>query len=155
MNTAYILDFTMVNTKEFTNRLQEIIEYYDLTASSFADKIEVGRSSISHLLSGRNKPSLEFVMKIVKTFPEVELYWLLNGKGSFPKAENTSPKKTPSYYSKKDQVPAQNFENDLFSESVQVNEIGKAVSSFPSKTDKKISRVIIFYEDGTFDAFEN
>ena len=40
----------MVNTKEFTNRLQEIIEYYDLTASSFADKIEVGRSSISNLL---------------------------------------------------------------------------------------------------------
>ncbi|WP_339810584.1 helix-turn-helix transcriptional regulator [Zunongwangia profunda] len=146
----------MVNTKEFTNRLQEIIEYYDLTASSFADKIEVGRSSISHLLSGRNKPSLEFVMKIVKTFPEVELYWLLNGKGSFPKVENdTSPEKTSIVSSKKESVPAQKFENDLFSETNPADPVNKVVSSFPSKTDKKISRVIIFYEDGSFDAFEN
>ena len=147
----------MVNTKEFTNRLQEIIEYYDLTASSFADKIEVGRSSISHLLSGRNKPSLEFVMKIVKTFPEVELYWLLNGKGSFPKVANDpSPKETIiSSSSQNDSVSTQKFKNDLFSETTQVDQANKVVSSFPSKRDKKISRVIIFYEDGTFDAFEN
>ena len=146
----------MVNTKEFTNRLQEIIEYYDLTASSFADKIEVGRSSISHLLSGRNKPSLEFVMKIVKTFPEVELYWLLNGKGSFPKVVNSPlPEKTTSSSAKIDKHTAPNFEDDLFSQTTQVNQIGSTVSSSSSKTNKKISRVIIFYEDGTFDAYEN
>ena len=73
----------MVNTEQFGTRLQRILEYYDLSAASFADKIEVGRSSISHILSGRNKPSLDFFMKVVKNFPEVELYWLLNGKGSF------------------------------------------------------------------------
>ena len=146
----------MVNTKEFTNRLQEIIEYYDLTASSFADKIEVGRSSISHLLSGRNKPSLEFVMKIVKTFPEVELYWLLNGKGSFPKVENSPlPERTTSSSAKIDKITAPNLEDDLFSQTTQVNQIGSTVSSSSSKTNKKISRVIIFYEDGTFDAYEN
>ena len=145
----------MVNTKEFTNRLQEIIEYYDLTASSFADKIEVGRSSISHLLSGRNKPSLEFVMKIVKTFPEVELYWLLNGKGSFPKVVNSPLSEKTTTSSKLDKLTAPNFEDDLFSQTTQVNQIGSTVSSSSSKTNKKISRVIIFYEDGTFDAYEN
>ena len=80
--------FTMVNSEEFSNRLQKIFEYYDLNASAFADKIDVGRASISHLLSGRNKPSLDFVMRVVKTFPEVELYWLLNGKGEFPKEDS-------------------------------------------------------------------
>ena len=70
----------MINTEQFTKRITQIMEYYDLTAASFADRIEVGRSSISHLLSGRNNPSLDLVMKIIKAFPEVELYWLLNGE---------------------------------------------------------------------------
>ncbi|MGB1270375.1 MAG: helix-turn-helix domain-containing protein, partial [Flavobacteriaceae bacterium] len=48
---------------EFTNRLQKLLDYYDLSASGFATKIGVQRSSISHVLSGRNKPSLDFVMK--------------------------------------------------------------------------------------------
>ena len=81
----------MVNTEDFSKRLHRILEFYELSAAGFADKIEVGRSSISHILSGRNKPSLDFVMKIVKSFPEVELYWLLNGKGSFPVSEKPTP----------------------------------------------------------------
>ncbi|PZQ78296.1 MAG: XRE family transcriptional regulator, partial [Flavobacterium johnsoniae] len=51
----------MVNTEDFIKRLEKILDYYNLTASSFADKIGVQRSSISHLLSGRNKPSLDFI----------------------------------------------------------------------------------------------
>lgn len=134
----------MVNTDEFTNRLNQIMDYYDLSAASFADKIEVGRSSISHLLSGRNKPSLDFVMKIISAFPEVELYWLLNGKGTFPKksAEKAAQEKQPE---KKVQV------QDLFSTP--------SLSEQPVKptpvTDKKIQRIVIFYTDGTFDAYEN
>ena len=57
------------------------MDYYNESASSFAEKIGVQRSSISHILSGRNKPSLDFVLKVLSSFPEVELYWLLNGKG--------------------------------------------------------------------------
>ena len=75
----------MVNTEDFIKRLEKILDYYNLTASSFADKIGVQRSSISHLLSGRNKPSLDFILKILDVFPEIDLYWILNGKGSFPK----------------------------------------------------------------------
>ena len=83
----------MVNTEEFIKRLERILQFYGLSASAFADKIQVQRSSISHLLTGRNKPSLEFVLKVVKTFPEVNLYWLLNGKGSFP--AKSAPAPTP------------------------------------------------------------
>ncbi|WBL20803.1 MULTISPECIES: helix-turn-helix transcriptional regulator [unclassified Zunongwangia] len=148
----------MVNTEEFTNRLQKIIEYYDLSASSFADKIEVGRSSISHLLSGRNKPSLEFVMKIVKTFPEVELYWLLNGKGEFPKRDKAFQKKEENKTETRQQstTATKNSDNDLFSESQENNnKEQKNTTPIIPNNGKKIARVIIFYEDGTFDAFEN
>jgi transcriptional regulator with XRE-family HTH domain len=77
----------MVNTDDFIKRLEKILDYYNLNASSFADKIGVQRSSLSHLLSGRNKPSLDFILKINDVFPEVDLYWILNGKGNFPKIE--------------------------------------------------------------------
>jgi len=74
----------MVNEKEVADRLSQIMAHYQLTASAFAEQIEVQRSGISHILSGRNKPSLEFVLKVIRAFPEVDLYWLLIGKGSFP-----------------------------------------------------------------------
>ena len=56
----------MVNSSEFIERLNLLLTHYGLTASQFADQIQVQRSSISHLLSGRNKPSLDFVMKVVQ-----------------------------------------------------------------------------------------
>ena len=69
----------MINIDDFIKRLEIILDYYGLSASGFADKINVQRSSLSHLLSGRNKPSLDFILKIVAIFPEVDLYWILNG----------------------------------------------------------------------------
>lgn len=74
----------MINNEAFAKRLQKIMDFYSESASSFAEKIGVQRSSISHILSGRNKPSLDFIMKVLASYPEVELYWLLNGKGAFP-----------------------------------------------------------------------
>jgi plasmid maintenance system antidote protein VapI len=68
----------MVNTENLLSVLK--LDYYGLNASAFADKIGVQRSSLSHLLSGRNKPSLDFILKIVDVFPDVDLYWILNGR---------------------------------------------------------------------------
>tara|TARA_R100001369_G_scaffold20091_1_gene36776 strand:- start:280836 stop:281258 length:423 start_codon:yes stop_codon:yes gene_type:complete len=140
----------MVNSNEFSKRLQIILDYYDISAATFADKIQVGRSSISHILSGRNKPSLDFVLKIVENYREVELYWLLNGKGSFPKSEQTSTL-----------LPAKDVEKsekklDLFSEKEisKLNQPEKE-AKFSSSSAKIIKRVVLFYEDGTFEAFEN
>ena len=75
----------MFDQQEFIARIQKIMNYYSLTASALADQLGVLRSSISHLLSERNKPSLDFVLKIVNKYPEIDLYWLLYGKGTFPK----------------------------------------------------------------------
>jgi len=125
----------MINNSEFSNRLRTIMDFYQLSASAFADKIQVPRSSISHLLSGRNKPSLDFVLKVVKEFEDVELYWLLNGKGSFP--NSLAP-----------------IQTDNTTASIQEN-IPKAKSSVnnelkPPETAKKIERIVIFFDDGTF-----
>ena len=123
--------FTMINNEYFIKRLQKIIDLYGETASPFAEKIGVQRSSISHILSGRNKPSLDFVLKVLSSFPEVELYWLMNGKGEFP-----SNKTEIEQIEKK----ATNRELELSSNSTK---------------DKSINRIVIFYNDGTFENFEN
>jgi len=134
----------MVNTEEFTKRLHRVMDYYDLSAASFADRIDVGRSSISHLLSGRNKPSLDFVMKIVTAFPEVELYWLLNGKGNFPgKAKEMSAPINRST------EPAPTRNADLFTKVLE-EEPGRIRDG-----KKTIQKIVIFYTDGSFEAFEN
>jgi transcriptional regulator with XRE-family HTH domain len=117
----------MVNTEDFIHRFEKILSYYGLTASAFADKIGVQRSSISHLLTGRNKPSLEFVMRVVKTFPEVNLYWLLNGKGVFPSNKKVPP--TPE----NEQTPIKT---------------GNTIS-------KSIQKIIVLYTDGSFESYEN
>lgn|SRR3989338_8263719 len=63
-----------------------------LTASSFADEIGIKRSNLSHVLSGRNKPSLDFLAKIITHFPNVNASWLITGEvreGEF-KAPNSA-----------------------------------------------------------------
>ena len=114
----------MINSDEFTNRLKKIMDYYAISAALFADKIGVQRSSISHILSGRNKPSLDFILKITTVFENVDLYWLIHGKGYFPK-------KTAS--------------DDYSSTSILT-----ASSCFDGK---KIQRIVVFYTDGTFDEY--
>ncbi|AZA83828.1 XRE family transcriptional regulator [Chryseobacterium lactis] len=68
-------------------RISKVIEYSNLTPSEFADEIDVQRSSISHITSGRNKPSLEFIIKIKSRFPELLWDWLVTGEGEMLKSE--------------------------------------------------------------------
>ena len=123
----------MVNSSEFVHRVNKIMEYYQLSSSAFADRIKVQRSSISHLLSGRNKPSLDFVLKVIKEFDTVDLYWLLNGKGTFPKNILTS-------------IGAETLKNN---DPDKVMEI-VAETKLASSANKKIERIVLFYSDGTF-----
>lgn len=72
-------------------RISKVIEYSNLTPSEFADEIDVQRSSISHITSGRNKPSLEFIIKIKSRFPELLWDWLVTGEGEMIKSELPTP----------------------------------------------------------------
>lgn len=165
----------MLNNEEFTKRLKKVIEYYGESASSFAEKIGVQRSSISHILSGRNKPSLEFVLKVLSSFPEVELYWLMNGKGKFPAEKNVEVKTkiqptlpNQNQIQNKNEVETQHQNLDrnpnLFSETQ--NTISKTeikneapenleIQKIVNSEKKEIERIVIFYKDGSFSNFQN
>ena len=64
------------------NRIQKIIDKQGISLNAFAQEIGVNRSTISHILTGRNKPSVEVLQKILKRFPELSSDWLLLGNGS-------------------------------------------------------------------------
>ena len=141
----------MVNSADFAKRLEKILDYYSISATAFSEQIDFNRSTISHILSGRNKPSLEFVMKVVQEFPEVELYWLLNGKGTFPTQQETSLEISRSETT----VPAPEKNITIASE------IPQSLPKSPSEEKKdisvatnKIERIVIFYTDGSFKAYE-
>jgi len=143
----------MVNTEDFVKRLELLLDYYSLSASLFADKLGVQRSGLSHLMSGRNKPSLDFVMKIVENFPEVDLYWLLAGVGEFPKSDNpphtiTQPSPAPTA-EKVNDIP------DLFSETKEekVTHAGIANTTSQLLDNKEIDRIVVFYKNGSFKSY--
>ena len=62
------------------NRIQKIIDKQGIPLNAFAQEIGVNRSTVSHILTGRNKPSVEVLQKILKRFPELSSDWLFVGK---------------------------------------------------------------------------
>ena len=130
----------MVNSTEFAKRLQKVLDFYGLSATAFSEKIDFNRSTISHLLSGRNKPSLEFVMKVLNQFPEVGLYWLLNGTGNFPSTSSSE---------KEYKIPKSAFQQ-IDDDSGRISDKKKKIS----ENDPEIEKIVIFYKDGSFKAYE-
>ena len=145
----------MVNIDDFVKRLETLLEYYNLNASSFADKIGVQRSSLSHLLSGRNKPSLDFILKILEVFPEVDLYWILNGKGSFPKTiSNNNVIETPPAILNSEPISGNLFSTIPETKTITPTVEVKKIDQLPQSISNEVEKIVFFYKDGTFKEFK-
>jgi len=153
----------MLNIDDFIKRIEILLEYYSLSASVFADKLGVQRSGLSHLMSGRNKPSLDFVMKITESFPDVDLYWLLNGTGDFPKKEGapqtfTQPVIQPPPSPILPETEPENSMQDLFSATIETPQHmlreekpeETILKSVVANAPGEIERIVVFYKNGVF-----
>src|SRR5690606_37737111 len=119
------------------NRSLEILEKSGLTPSEFADNIGVQRSAISHITSGRNKPSLEFLVKIKKEFPEIDAEWLVFGLENVEKEiVETTPatNPAPTLFDLENELETQHKDSNLNEEN-------------PPDL-KKIKKILLIYEDG-------
>lgn len=97
------------------NRIQLILKTKNISPSQFADQIQVQRSGVSHILSGRNNPSLDFILKILKTYPEIDADWLLFGKGQMINL----PDKVASPIEVKEETSSKaNAQPDLFAQQI-------------------------------------
>lgn len=100
-----------------------------LTAAQMAEEMGVQRSNVSHVLSGRNKPSFEFLSKLLLRYPKVNAHWLITGKSQSPE-DVEEEKQQPSTEGKKEPV---------------VKPL--------TEVEQEIERVMIFYRNGTFKTF--
>lgn len=132
------------------NRISEILKSKSLTASKFADEIGVQRSNVSHVLSGRNKPSLEFIMRILEKYPEINSDWLLFGKGS----KKNIPEEDLFTDSGKTDIPV--VENkEVKSETSSTDRSAEVKKKEVPASEKKtqpssIEKVVVLYNNNTF-----
>ena len=129
----------MLNITAIVSRIEEVRKNHQLTAASFATKIGVQRSAISHILSGRNKPSLEFLMKIHHSFEEVNLEWLILGKPS-PLSQDLKTITNPKI-------------NELTNVLDDVLPGSKIDMSNESQIAEAPKEIIYLYENGKFERF--
>ena len=151
-------------------RIKLIMKANQLSAADLADRLGTERSGISHFLSGRNKPSLAFITKLLEKFPELSPDWLLLGQGSMIRNEQNSKsltETTNANFNSNKQITEAPLSNSYLEESVVKNEepanYGKSEKTFTTeslntinadkeiiKNDNTIDRIIIFYNDKTF-----
>lgn len=114
-------------------KIAQLIEEKGYSYSGFAEAIGVQRTIISHILSGRNRPSLDIVQRILRTFPELDGEALVLGEETAARKMGDEP--PPKYGAKGEDEPT-----------------GK--ESDGKSPNKRIERVVICYDDGSFAAYE-
>lgn len=161
-----------------SKRIQEIIEYYQLSPSDFADQVGIQRSGVSHLTSGRNKPSVDFIEKLINSFPEININWFVTGVGKMikekeiikeelTKEDNNSSSTLllfPEFEKKienqkiQEKTKSQEEKTPIVENPVFVNNFTKTPNiqkSEVQRNQKKVKRMILIYEDNTFEYLEN
>jgi transcriptional regulator with XRE-family HTH domain len=113
-------------------RIEIIIRSKNLSPSKLADEIGVQRSGISHIMSGRNKPSLDFILKVLDAYPEINADWLLKGEGEMAESPGLI-----------------DFEANDEPETERKGP--SKISMLKNNSGKKAVKVIIFYDDQSFD----
>lgn len=148
---------------DLNKRIEQIIIDKGLSPSYFADTIGIQRSSISHILSGRNKPSLDIIQRILKVFPDIDRDWLL--------FDSEIPQQNMPQINRQQPVNQVNTRQNLFEQTPRESpkifqtepDVVKSSVNLPIKrkierptvpsvsSSKQIERIMIFYTDGTFE----
>ena len=160
-------------------RIELLMKCFELSPSQFADRTGIQRASVSHIISGRNKPSLEVMQKIFEAFPTVDIRWLMTGNGEEPVAgaskeiagtnvvENTLfPAQTlqpaPEIQTAVPRISAVNEPEPVRQPRQQSSAVRQQTERSPRKTvsqrlqqshsnEKRIKEIRVYYTDGTYE----
>lgn len=149
------------------DRINKVISHEGLTPSKFADILGVQRSSISHILSGRNNPGLDFLNKVLTHFPHISGDWLITGQGNMLK-KASNPFKMPSLFDKSqstsssdlkstEAIPLVNPDDVSHAGAMKANADREVIPELASSIlsgSKNIERIIIFYNDRSFREYQ-
>ena len=139
------------------DRIAHIIRAKNLTATQFAEMMQIQPSNVSHLLSGRNKPSLDFLIKLKDVFPEYSFDWIILGKKPITISERYHENKddTPTSIDMELKPMSENYVGDIFN-IVEEEKIEPAIETkdiVDIERPKQVRQIIYMYDDNTFDIF--
>ena len=144
-------------------KIEQIIIDKGLSPSYFADTIGIQRSSISHILSGRNKPSLDIIQRILKIFPDIDRDWLIFDSDipqqNTPQTNRQQPVNqrvvSANLFEQKPRESPKSFQAEQLPVQTPIIQAPKRKIERPmipsSNTNRQIERIMIFYTDGTFE----
>ena len=121
-------------------RLQQFLNAENLTQTQLAERIGVAKASVSHILAGRNKPGYDFIVNLSRQFPNLNLDWLVNGKGRMYKITGQESEK-PTLHRPSDGISEPQGGEEF--------EIDQEPSDNQADTPK-IVKVVVFFDNGTF-----
>jgi len=132
------------------DRLIKFLKSQNISYSKFADEIKVQRSSISHIISGRNNPSLELIQKILSKYENLNSDWLILGKGDMYKVNNEISLFDNLYSSPNLKTNNINLENEKIKMTSPIN------SEVNIDNQRHlIKKIILIYNDNTFEELNN
>lgn len=139
------------------DRILAVMEHEGLTPSKFAEAIGIQRSAMSHIISGRNNPSLDVLIKILERFTYVDSDWLLFGKGEMMREHVLT---NPDLFSNTTINPSNQPDSPEYRKEIRVetpvNTVKQPVIEqivLPEKNNRNVSKIMIFYSDNTFETF--
>ena len=142
-------------------KLQKLMASEQLTSSRFAELLGIQPSGVTHLLGGRNKPSFDLVQKILRRFPRINPDWLLLDSEQMYRTEvdeqpsliNSAENQTPEMAVNAEKNSA--AQNIAFSESLPTSaQAMENIAARGALSRKNVKRVIVLFDDHTFESFE-
>jgi transcriptional regulator with XRE-family HTH domain len=147
-------------------RLLQFLNTNNLTATHLADKIGVQRSSVSHVLSGRNKPSYDFIHKILTKYDDLSADWLISGKGEMFLSKDKEHNMVQNVSERNEQqrdlfsnMPSENIKTETSSKQPEIKQHvpdrqTETVEPSDKQAKKELVKVILLYNDGSFQAYK-
>ncbi len=150
---TYSMDYEVVNMKD---RIVKIMERERMGQAQFASAIGIQRAAMSHIISGRNNPSLDVMLKILHRYPQLNPDWLLFGKGEMLRSTDSSVEQAEDQAKTPPQLHLMADDHVEVSQAALNTErepLEKQMAISVEKTSKTVSRIMVFYSDNTYDTF--
>lgn len=164
------ITFVTATFRNMNSRLEQFLAAENISQSQFADTINVARASVSHILAGRNKPGWDFLNSMMEHYPNLNIEWLMNGKGKMYKtmmvekpqaAPTQEANPAPDLFSQPvvQEMPVQTLRESNIARTSAGRETNiEATKSQDSPAgpiqvidnQRKISKIVVFYDDNTF-----
>lgn len=168
---------TVMNT-----RLQQFLSAENITQAQFADSIKVARAGVSHIIAGRNKPGYDFILSMMKRYPDLNIEWLMTGKGKMYKSASPAALSAPRQNNGPESSLPVGEEDNVFSTSSEeglfalrdedISAVGDVQDAYNESSgtpdspagpeekpeipvrQRKATKIIVFFDDNTFQEFQ-